>query len=101
MRSGVAIHDWINRNARHDVDLEAVALRADGTSLPVKLRNISYDGCLLEAEVVLSIGEKVVLSLPRMGEVKSQIRWATMDGKAGARFLAEEIRRDSVPGTDL
>jgi hypothetical protein len=32
---------------RHEVDLPAVACRSDGTKIPVRVLNISYDGCQL------------------------------------------------------
>ena len=91
MSSAIVIKDWVKRNERRDVDLAALAFRADGTSCNVSLRNMSYDGCLVEADGGFAIGEKVRLVLPRMGEIKAQIRWATAEGKAGARFVLEEI----------
>ena len=89
MNSVAAVENWIERDQRRGVELAATAIRSDGSSLGVKLRNISYDGCQLEAETLLSIGEKITLALPRMGEIKAQVRWATADGMAGARFVIE------------
>jgi len=101
MRSGTAMDNWVERDDRRGVDVPAMAYRADGSSLAVKLGNISYDGCQLEADTIFSIGEKVTLALPRMGEVKAQIRWAAQDGKAGARFLVDEIITRACSTTGL
>lgn len=89
--SRTIVESWVARSKRHGIDLAALMFRKDGTSRPVKLRNISYDGCLLHADGELAIGEKVTLALPRMGEMKAQIRWTSAAGAAGARFVAEEI----------
>lgn len=86
------IDGWVKRNDRRDIDIAAVIVRDDGTSLPVRVRNLSYEGCQLDAGTILRIGERVTLTLPRMGDIKTQIRWATVDGKAGIRFLPEELQ---------
>ena len=91
MSSGADMREWVERAQRHRLDTPALAIRADGSSLSVRLRDISYDGCRLEGDTVLSVGEKITLALPRMGEVKAQVRWVLADGKAGTRFVLEEI----------
>lgn len=91
MPGAARIEGWVNRNDRRDIDVSAVVIRDDGTSLPVRVRNLSYEGCQLDAGTILRIGERVTVALPRMGEIKTQIRWATSDGMAGARFLLEEM----------
>lgn len=87
---------WVKRNDRRDIDLAAVVVRDDGTSLPVRVRNLSFEGCQLDAGTILRIGERMILTLPRMGEIKTQIRWATPEGMAGARFLPEEMHAGSL-----
>lgn len=91
MCSGTALESLIKRGDRQEVDLAALAFRADGSSLGVRLRNMSYNGCLLESESAFAIGEKIRIVLPRMGEIKVQIRWTSAEGKSGVRFVAEEI----------
>jgi hypothetical protein len=54
----------------------------------VLLTNFSDDGCRIEAQVNFRIGERLAIAIPRMGQVKAQVRWA-LPGKAGAKFLAE------------
>ncbi|NUR10710.1 MAG: hypothetical protein HOQ20_02520 [Bradyrhizobium sp.] len=68
--------------------MEAVVHRADGSTSPVKLTNFSDDGCRLESEDDFLIGERLQIAIPRMGQVKAQVRWA-LAGSAGAKFLAE------------
>lgn len=96
MPAATRIEGWINRDDRRDIDIPAVVIRDDGTSLPVRVRNMSYEGCQLDAGTIMRIGERVTLALPRMGEIKTQIRWATSDGMAGARFVLEGMQAGSA-----
>ena len=79
---------WIGRKDRHPVVVDAVVHRTDGSKLPVRLTNFSDDGCRIEAETDFRIGERLQIAIPRMGQVKAQVRWA-LTGNAGAKFLAE------------
>jgi hypothetical protein len=94
MCSRVALENMVKRADRHEVELAAVAYRADGSTIGVTLRNMSYNGCLLVAEAAFAIGEKIRLAVPRMGEMRAQVRWASNEGKAGACFVLEEISPD-------
>src|SRR5688572_13594881 len=96
MRNETRLDHLVKREDRRDVDVVAVAVRNDGTSQSVRLRNMSYEGCLMEAETGYAIGEKITLALPRMGEIRTQIRWTTADGRAGVRFLGEGIVRRGI-----
>ena len=91
MRSVTLLDGWVERGQRRGVDLAAMAYRSDGSGLPVKLRNISYEGCLLESEAAMAVGERITLALPRMGEIKAQVRWIAEAGKAGAKFVVDEV----------
>jgi hypothetical protein len=82
------VHDWVGRKDRHPVEVAAMVRRTDGSTAPVKLTNFSDDGCRMEAEDDFRIGERVEIAIPRMGQVKAQVRWA-LPGSAGAQFLAE------------
>jgi hypothetical protein len=82
------VHDWVGRKDRHPVEVDAMVRRTDGSTAPVKLTNFSDDGCRMEAEDDFRIGERVEIAIPRMGQVKAQVRWA-LPGSAGAQFLAE------------
>lgn len=84
------IDGWVKRNDRRNVSMDTVAYRSDGNKVEVRLSNISYDGCQLEAEQSFAIGENIVLELPQMGEVKAQIRWTSFDGRSGCQFMLDE-----------
>ena len=85
--------DWANRKDRRQVRVTAVAYLADGTAVAVRVTNISYEGCELETDATLPIGEKLKIALPRLGEIYAQVRWA-LEGKAGIHFLLEEAVAD-------
>jgi hypothetical protein len=78
----------VGRKDRHPVAVDAVVHRTDGTKSPARLTNFSDDGCRIEADAEFRIGERLQIAIPRMGQVKAQIRWAAI-GSAGARFVVE------------
>jgi hypothetical protein len=82
------IHGWVGRKDRHPVAVDAVVHRSDGSKAPVKLTNFSDEGCRIETEDEFRIGERLQIAIPRMGQVKAQIRWS-LPGTSGAKFLAE------------
>jgi hypothetical protein len=84
----MGIQGWIGRKDRHPVEIDAVVCRTDGSKAPVKLTNFSDEGCRIKCEDEFRIGERLQIAIPRMGQVKAQIRWA-LPGQAGARFVAE------------
>lgn len=79
---------WIGRKDREAVAVDAVVRRADGTSSPVRLSNVSDEGCRIETDDDFRIGELFDIAIPRFGQLRAQVRWA-LPGSAGARFLAE------------
>ncbi len=76
------------RRERHPVEIDAVLHRTDGSKAPVKLTNFSDQGCRIEFDEQLRIGERLAIAIPRMGQMKAQVRWIAT-GSAGARFVAE------------
>jgi hypothetical protein len=82
------VQGWVGRKDRHSTGVDAVVHRSDGSKSPVLLTNFSDDGCRIETEGEFRIGERLQIAIPRMGQVKAQIRWS-LPGSAGARFLAE------------
>jgi hypothetical protein len=77
-----------DRKDRHPVEIDAVLHRTDGSKSPVKLTNFSDQGCRIESNDAFRVGERFAIAIPRMGQVKAQVRWAAT-GSAGARFVAE------------
>ena len=80
--------EWPPRSERRLVNVAGNAIRLDGSKIRVRVLNISYEGCQLETERVMLVGERVKLSLPGLGEIPVEIRWVTK-GRAGARFVVE------------
>jgi hypothetical protein len=54
--------------------------------VPVRVDNVSYEGCQLTSEQSFLAGEIVNLELPGQSGLRAQIRWSSA-GKAGARFI--------------
>ena len=76
------------RRARFPVEIDAVVHRADGTRVPARVSDFSEQGCRIETERDLHIGERLQIAVPRMGNVRAQVRWA-LPGAVGTRFLTE------------
>ena len=102
MQAQRLIGDGRRKNDRHEVDILAVARRSDGTKIPVRMLNISYDGCQLATKGWLEVGETITLDLARLGETVAEVRWASKN-RAGVRFslqapLIAEKRRQFARG---
>lgn len=76
------------RRDRVTVEIDATVQRTDGSKLPCRVSNFSDQGCRIETDCDLHIGERLQIAVPRMGNVKAQVRWA-LAGAAGTRFLTE------------
>jgi hypothetical protein len=76
------------RKVRHPVEIEATVLHAGGGKTPVRLTNFSDEGCRIEGAEGFRVGERLQIALPRMGQVKAQVRWTGL-GSVGVRFVAE------------
>ena len=81
-------HGWARRKDRHPVEVEAVVQRTDGSKSPALLTDFSDTGCRIEADTEFRIGERLQIAIPRMGQMKAQVRWA-VPGSAGAKFVIE------------
>jgi hypothetical protein len=77
---------FIKRAPRVDTNFEASLTDSDGGVIPVIVTDISREGCRLEADGSLRIGERVQLEVPKYGTFPAQIRWA-LGKEAGAVFL--------------
>jgi len=80
--------EWVGRKDRHTTVVDAVIHRTDGTKVPARLTNFSDEGCRIEADMQFRVGERLAIAIPRMGQVKVQVRWALV-GSAGAKFVVE------------
>jgi hypothetical protein len=76
----------IKRAPRVDTRIDASLTDSDGGILHVIVTDISREGCRLEADGSLKIGEMIQLEVPKYGSFPAQIRWA-LGNEAGAVFL--------------
>ena len=75
----------VKRAKRIDVDHEGWLIDSDGGQAKVRVLDLSADGCRLETDGVLKIGEDVQLRVGRSGDYPAQVRWA-LGNEAGLKF---------------
>jgi EAL domain-containing protein (putative c-di-GMP-specific phosphodiesterase class I) len=85
-----------NRPPRQGL-LKVATLQWNGMQMPVRVRNISTGGALLEGDRALPIDAKVQLDLPGCGSLGAEVRW-TDSGRLGIQFEEELDLRRLVPG---
>ena len=73
-----------NRRSRRSNVLLAATIEAFGSAIPVKLRNLSTEGALIEGKSLPLEGAKVVFKRNELA-VESQIAWVAGD-QAGVAF---------------
>jgi hypothetical protein len=83
------MHGWISRKDRRVVALHAVVHRDGGSEVAVRVTDISDEGCRVECDGQLVIGEWIEIAVPSARRVKAQVRWA-LGSSAGVKFQADE-----------
>jgi hypothetical protein len=73
-----------NRRSRRSHVLMAASIEADGASVPVKLRNLSTEGALVEGDQLPSVGS-VILFRKKELSLAGHIAWVT-GRRAGVAF---------------
>jgi len=76
----------IKRAPRVDTNIDAALTDSDGGRMKVVVLDISREGCRLETDGTLQIGEEIELHVPRYGTFPAKVRWA-LGNEAGAVFL--------------
>lgn len=76
----------IKRAPRVDTRFGTSLIDSDGNSVSVVVIDISREGCRMETDGSLKIGEQVQIKVPKYGTFAAQIRWA-LGNEAGAVFL--------------
>lgn len=79
--------EWPERRLRHACELTADVHYPDGHSSNTTVSNLSLEGCRLTGW--FRIGDHLELTIPRIGRVRGQVRWA-VGGEAGIRFVQPE-----------
>jgi diguanylate cyclase (GGDEF)-like protein len=73
-----------SRPPRHRI-LRSGVLLWDGIRLPVRLRNISTGGAMVECERTIAAGTEIELDLDEAGAVPAEVRWSAR-GEVGMKF---------------
>lgn len=76
----------VKRAPRVETRFKASLVDDSGNVMSVMVMDISREGCRLESDELLKIGEKVFIEVPKYGRFPAQIRWA-LGNEAGAVFL--------------
>src|SRR3954453_1748971 len=66
--------------------ISADVRRADGTYLPVYVRNLCPSGCWLFLDPRLEVGESITLVVPGLGRMRGHVRW-TANKTTAVSFL--------------
>jgi hypothetical protein len=82
-----------NRKSRRSNVLMAASLELSGTSLPVKLRNLSADGALVEADKLPVEGASVLF---RKGELSMPGHVAWVQGRQAGISFAQKLNPDQL-----
>ena len=77
---------FIKRSPRVDTNFMTKLIDSDGDVVAVTVVDLSREGCRLETDATLKIGEHVQIEVPKYGNFAAQIRWA-LGNEAGAIFL--------------
>jgi len=85
-----------NRPPRQGL-LKVASLQFNGMNMPVRVRNISTGGALLECDRSLPPDSKVQLDLPGCGNLGGEVRW-TETKRMGIQFEEEFDLRRLAPG---
>jgi diguanylate cyclase (GGDEF)-like protein len=85
-----------SRAPRHGL-IRLASLKWNGQLLPVRLRNISSGGALLESKRGLEPGSEVELELPECGLLAAEVRWSE-SGRLGISFFEPfDLKRLAPP----
>ena len=76
----------IKRAPRVDTRFDTSLIDSDGNTVSVVVIDISREGCRMETDGSLKIGEMVQIKVPKYGTFPAQIRWA-LGNESGAVFL--------------
>lgn len=79
------------RDPRRAVELRAFARLNGDQSIELTILDLSYDGCRVEAPVTFLPNTQLKLSVPRLGELRAEVRWC--EGNiAGLCFTSEALQ---------
>lgn len=76
----------VKRSPRIDASIGADVTDSEGHQVPVTIVDISKDGCRMETDGTLMIGEQVEIHVDDGSMHRARIRWA-LGNEAGAEFI--------------
>lgn len=76
---------WPDRDEREPALLAGALVLSSGERVPVTIRDISNDGCQVESDELIPIGDMVTLELTGEMSTEASVRWAVL-GRAGLQF---------------
>ena len=104
--SGEAVVTAGTREQSRDSMMMSGTVRRAGSNAPavaMRVRNISSGGMMGEAEITLSVGETVELSLKSIGQITGTVAWAD-DDRIGIAFAVPvdrlRVRRNVTVNVD-
>lgn len=77
---------WISRADRDSVTLYGRAVLDEGREVDVRVSDLSKEGCRVQSDETLKIGERITLNVAPLDNVAATVRWE-LCGTAGVRFV--------------
>lgn len=75
----------LRQAARHPVDYPVLAEHRRMGDIHMHITNISANGFMVESDVAIGRGERVMLRLPEIGRIEAHVIWVS-EGRAGLQF---------------
>lgn len=81
---------WISREERRGVLLSGSVELADGRQIAASVTDVSRQGCRVQSDETLRIGDRLILHVAPFDQVAATVRWSLF-GTAGVRFDYDEM----------
>lgn len=75
----------LRRAARHPVDYKVIGEHRRLGDVHLHVVNVSAHGFMVEGELGLTRGERVIIRLPELGRIEAHLIWVA-EGRAGFQF---------------
>lgn len=75
----------LRRAARHPVDYKVIGEHRRLGDVHLHVVNVSAHGFMVEGELDLTRGERVIIRLPELGRIEAHLIWIA-EGRAGFQF---------------
>ena len=75
----------LRRAARHPVDYKVIGEHRRLGDVHLHVVNVSAHGFMVEGELELTRGERVIIRLPELGRIEAHLIWVA-EGRAGFQF---------------